>query len=64
MGLHFDKKIAKAARRLVPLAAGDFTSDFALQEKVPREPGAGYPFCAKYSGDSPVEYPDYDSDEE
>jgi hypothetical protein len=24
----------------------------------------GYPFCVKYSGDSPVEYPDYDSDEE
>jgi hypothetical protein len=31
---------------------------------VPREPGAEYPFCVKYSGDSPIEYPDYDSDEE
>ena len=38
--------------------------EIALQEKVPREPGAGYPFCVKYSGDSPVECPDYDSDEE
>jgi hypothetical protein len=38
--------------------------EIALQEKVPREPGAGYPFCVKYSGDSPVEYPDYDSDKE
>lgn len=38
--------------------------EIALQKNVPREPGAGYPFCVKYSGDSPVEYPDYDSDEE
>ena len=38
--------------------------EIALQKKAPREPGAGYPFCVKYSGDSPVEYPDYDSDEE
>jgi Plasmid pRiA4b ORF-3-like protein len=38
--------------------------EIALQKKVPREPGAGNPFCVKYSGDSPVEYPDYDSDEE
>ena len=38
--------------------------EIALQKKVPREPGAGYPFCVKYSGDSPIEYPDYDSDEE
>jgi Plasmid pRiA4b ORF-3-like protein len=38
--------------------------EIALQKRVPREPGADYPFCAKYSGDSPVEYPDYDSDEE
>jgi Plasmid pRiA4b ORF-3-like protein len=38
--------------------------EIALQKKVSREPGADYPFCAKYSGDSPVEYPDYDSDEE
>jgi hypothetical protein len=28
MGLHFDKKIAKAARNLVPLAAGDFSVRF------------------------------------
>jgi Plasmid pRiA4b ORF-3-like protein len=38
--------------------------EIALQKRVPREPGVDYPFCAKYSGDSPVEYPDYDSDEE
>jgi pRiA4b ORF-3-like protein len=38
--------------------------EIALQKRVPREPGADYPFCVKYSGDSPVEYPDYDSDEE
>jgi hypothetical protein len=38
--------------------------EIALQKTVPREPGADYPFCVKYSGDSPVEYPDYDSDEE
>jgi hypothetical protein len=38
--------------------------EIALQKKVPREPGAGYPFCVRYSGDSPIEYPDYDSDEE
>lgn len=38
--------------------------EIALQKQVPREPGAGYPFCVKYSGDSPVEYPDYDSHEE
>ncbi|MGH3165104.1 MAG: plasmid pRiA4b ORF-3 family protein, partial [Trebonia sp.] len=34
-----------------------------LQKKVPREPGADYPRCVKYSGDSPVEYPDYDNEE-
>jgi hypothetical protein len=43
--------------------------EIALQKKVPREPGVGYPLCIKYSGDSPVEYPeedgdDYDTDEE
>jgi hypothetical protein len=38
--------------------------EITLQKKVPREPGVGYPFCVKHSGDSPVEYPDYDSDEE
>jgi hypothetical protein len=31
---------------------------------VPREPGAGYPFRTKYSGDSPAEYSDYDSEEQ
>jgi len=31
--------------------------EIALQKKVPREPGAEYPFCVKYSGDSPIEYP-------
>jgi Plasmid pRiA4b ORF-3-like protein len=38
--------------------------EIALQKKVAREPGAGYPFCVRYSGDSQIEYPDYDSDEE
>jgi hypothetical protein len=38
--------------------------EIALQKRVPREPGADYPFCVKYSGDSPVEYPDYDSEEQ
>jgi hypothetical protein len=37
--------------------------EIALQKKVPREPGVGYPLCIKYSGDSPVEYPEYDSDD-
>jgi hypothetical protein len=38
--------------------------EIALQKRVPREHGADYPVCVKYSGDSPVEYPDYDSDDE
>jgi hypothetical protein len=38
--------------------------EIALQKKVPREPDFSYPFCVKYSGDSPVEYPDYDSEED
>ncbi len=38
--------------------------EIALQKKVPRQPGVSYPFCVKYSGDSPVEYQDYDSDED
>ena len=38
--------------------------EIALQRKVPRQPGVSYPFCVKYSGDSPVEYPDYDSEED
>jgi hypothetical protein len=38
--------------------------EIVLQQTVPREPGTSYPFCVEYSGDSPVEYPDYDSDEE
>ena len=45
------------------LGAG-WIHEIALQDKVPREPGASYPFCVKYSGDPPVECPDYDSDEE
>jgi hypothetical protein len=45
------------------LGAG-WIHEITLQKTVPREPGVEYPFCAKYSGDSPVEYPDYDSDEE
>jgi hypothetical protein len=35
-----------------------------LQKKTPREPGVSYPCCVKYSGDSPVEYPDYDDETE
>ncbi len=38
--------------------------EIALQKKVPRQPGVSYPFCVKYSGDSPVEYQDYDSEED
>jgi hypothetical protein len=38
--------------------------EIALQKRLPREPGADYPFCVKYSGDSPVEYLDDDSEEE
>jgi len=38
--------------------------EIALQKKVPREPGVSYPRCVKYSGDSPVEYLDYDSEED
>ena len=45
------------------LGAG-WIHEIALQKRMPREPGVDYPFCVKYSGDSPVEYPDYDSDEE
>jgi Plasmid pRiA4b ORF-3-like protein len=44
------------------LGAG-WIHEIALQKTVPREPGTDYPFCAKYSGDSPVEYPDYDDQE-
>jgi hypothetical protein len=38
--------------------------EIVLQKRVPREPGVDYPSCVKYSGDSPVEYPDYDDEEE
>jgi hypothetical protein len=38
--------------------------EIVLQKRVSREPGAVYPVCVKYSGDSPVEYPDYDDDED
>lgn len=38
--------------------------EIVLQKKVPREPGADYPVCVKHRGDSPVEYPDYDGEEE
>lgn len=38
--------------------------EISLQKKVPREPGATHPVCIKYSGDSPIEYPDYDSQDE
>ncbi len=65
-----------AARALTALNAGggkityeydlgeSWIHEISLQKRVPREPGTDYPFCATYSGDSPVEYPDYDSDEE
>jgi hypothetical protein len=64
-----------AMRVLAALNAGDgkitYEYDFgaswmheiALQKKVPREPGVGYPLCVKYSGDSPVEYPEEDGDD-
>jgi hypothetical protein len=42
----------------------NWVHEIALQKKVPREPGADYPSCVNYSGDSPVEYPDYDSEQE
>lgn len=38
--------------------------EIALQKKVPRDPGTDYPRCVTYSGDSPVEYPDYGSEEQ
>jgi hypothetical protein len=38
--------------------------EIALQKKLPRSPGAIYPMCVKFSGDSPVEYPEYDDDGE
>jgi len=44
------------------LGAG-WVHEIVLQKTAPREPGADYPFCASYSGDSPVEYPDYDDEE-
>jgi hypothetical protein len=44
------------------LGAG-WIHEIALQQTVPREPGVDYPFCAEYSGESPVEYPDYDGEE-
>jgi hypothetical protein len=44
------------------LGAG-WIHEIALQQTVPREPGVDYPFCAEYSGESPVEYPDYDDEE-
>jgi hypothetical protein len=38
--------------------------EIALQQEVPQDPGADYPLCIDYSGDSPAEYPDYDDEEE
>ena len=35
-----------------------WTHEVALQKKLPRDPAAVYPVCTKFSGDSPVEYPD------
>ena len=35
-----------------------WTHEVALQRKVPRDPAAVYPVCTKFSGDSPVEYPE------
>lgn len=63
-------------RVLAALEAGDgkisyeydfgssWNHEIVLQKRVPREPGAIYPVCLKYSGDSPVEYPDYDDEDE
>jgi hypothetical protein len=38
--------------------------EIVLQRKTRREPGASYPRCVKYSGDSPVEYPGDDDEPE
>lgn len=35
-----------------------WTHEVALQRKLPRDPVAVYPVCTKFSGDSPVEYPE------
>ena len=35
-----------------------WTHEVALQRKLPRNPVAVYPVCTKFSGDSPVEYPE------
>ncbi len=35
-----------------------WTHEVALQRKLPRDPAAVYPLCTKFSGDSPVEYPE------
>jgi hypothetical protein len=35
-----------------------WTHEVALQRKLPRDPLAVYPVCTKFSGDSPVEYPE------
>ncbi|MGO9164217.1 MAG: plasmid pRiA4b ORF-3 family protein [Streptosporangiaceae bacterium] len=35
-----------------------WTHEIALQNKLPRDPAAVYPVCTKFSGDSPVEYPE------
>ena len=41
-----------------------WTHEITLQRKLPRSPGAVYPACVKFGGDSPVEYPEYDDDGE
>ncbi len=33
-----------------------WTHEVALQRKLPRDPGAVYPVCTNFSGDSPIEY--------
>ena len=35
-----------------------WTHEVALQRKLPRDPVAVHPVCTKFSGDSPVEYPE------
>ena len=35
-----------------------WTHEIALQKKLPRDPASVYPVCAKFSGDSPAEYPE------
>jgi len=57
------RSITDEGRRALALAyeydfGAGWTHEVALQRKLPRDPVAVYPVCTRFSGDSPVEYPE------